>query len=153
MGGVVRFPPIKELDERAQARHLLHVQRCAPGPAPIVCDKGFAGAKIENAAAGLGHPLIRPVRADEPEPEVKVFPSWLRQRIEAIIWTLKNQLRLERHNARTTEGLWARVCQRICALSAVTWHNWLIGAPRQTLPDRLRPLTNTPTTPINDLDP
>ena len=119
----------KELDERAQALHLLHVQDCAPGPAPIVCDKGLAGAEIEKAAADLGHLLIRPVRKDEPEPEVKVFPSWLRQRIEAVIWTLKNQLGLERHAARSTEGLWARTCQRICALNAAIWHNWLIGAP------------------------
>ena len=119
----------KGLDERAQALHLLHVQDCAPGPAPIVCDKGFAGAEIEAAAADVGHLLIRPSRDDEPEPQVKVFPSWLRQRIEAVIWTLKNQLGLERHAARSTEGLWARTCQRICALNAAIWHNWLIGAP------------------------
>ncbi|MFB9833477.1 hypothetical protein ACFFNX_14875, partial [Actinoallomurus acaciae] len=50
-------------------------------------------------------------------------------RIEAIIWTLKNQLGLERHNARTTEGLWTRISQRILALNAAIWHNWLIGAP------------------------
>ncbi|MBR8745468.1 hypothetical protein [Nocardiopsis sp. MG754419] len=118
----------KELDERKQALHLLHVRECAPGPepVPIVCDKGFAGAGIEKAAADLGHPLVRPSRKGESE---QVFPGWLRQRIEAIIWTLKNQLGLERHQARTTEGLWARVCQRVCALNAAIWHNWLIGAP------------------------
>ena len=122
----------KELDERKQALHLLHVhpptdtgeQWC-----PIVCDKGFAGAGIEKATAHLGHPLIRPVRDDEPEPAVQVFPTWLRQRIEAIIWTLKNQLGLERHNARTTDGLWARISQRILALNAAIWHNWQTGAP------------------------
>lgn len=119
----------KELDERKQAIHLLHVRQAAPGPCPIVCDKGFAGAGVEKAAADLGHPLIRPVREDEPKPQVPVFPAWLRQRIEAIIWTLKNQLGLERHQARTTQGLWTRLCQRICALNATIWHNWLIDAP------------------------
>ncbi|MEV3927677.1 hypothetical protein [Actinomadura coerulea] len=119
----------KELDERLQAIHLLHVQPPAPGPCPIVCDKGFAGAGVHKAAADLGHVLIRPRRADEPDPPVTVFPGWLRQRIEAVIWTLKNQLGLERHAARTTEGLWTRVCQRICALNAAIWHNWLIDAP------------------------
>lgn len=119
----------KELDERKQAIHLLHVQSHAPGPCPIVCDKGFAGAGVEKAAADLGHVLIRPVRQDEPQPTAAVFPGWLRQRIEAVIWTLKNQLGLERHAARTTEGLWTRLCQRICALNAAIWHNWLIGAP------------------------
>ncbi|RNL77961.1 hypothetical protein [Halostreptopolyspora alba] len=117
----------KETKEREQAVHLLHVQPCTPGPSPIVGDKGFAGAHTEKAMRALGHPLIRPARADEPDPGV--FPNWLRQRIEAIIWTLKNQLGLERHNARTTEGLWARTCQRILALNAAIWHNWQIGAP------------------------
>uniref|UniRef100_UPI000366CE0A transposase n=1 Tax=Nocardiopsis ganjiahuensis TaxID=239984 RepID=UPI000366CE0A len=127
-GSVVSFSLAhpKELDERKQALHLLHAQGCAPGPSPIVCDKGFAGAGIERAAAQLGHALVRPARRGEPD---RGFPGWLRQRIEAIIWTLKNQLGLERHQARTTEGLWARVCQRIAALNAVIWHNWLIGAP------------------------
>ncbi|MEU1393949.1 hypothetical protein ABZ444_48755, partial [Nonomuraea sp. NPDC005730] len=89
---------------------------------------GFAGAGIEKAAADLGHRLIRPARQDEPAPAVP-FPGWLRQRIEAIIWTLKNQLGLERHNARTTDGLWARVSQRVLALNAAIWHNWNTGAP------------------------
>ncbi|GGU90322.1 hypothetical protein GCM10010182_01060 [Actinomadura cremea] len=49
----------KELDVQ-QAVRLLHVQRAPPGPCPIVCDKGFAGAEVEKAAADLGHVLIRP---------------------------------------------------------------------------------------------
>ncbi|MER6514660.1 transposase [Nonomuraea sp. NPDC001636] len=118
----------EELDERTQALHLLHVHQVAPGPCPIVCDKGFAGAGIEAAAADLGRPLIRPARQDEPASAVP-FPGWLRQRIEAIIWTLKNQLGLERHDARTTDGLWARVSQRVLALNAAIWHNWNTGAP------------------------
>jgi len=121
----------KELDERQQALHLLHVQDCAPapgpGPVPIVCDKGSAGVGVEAAVADLGFVLVRPARRDEPHDDR--FPSWLRQRIEAIIWTLKNQLGLERHQARTTEGLWARVCQRVCALNAAIWNNWQVGAP------------------------
>ncbi|WP_067812780.1 transposase [Actinomadura kijaniata] len=120
----------KELDERKQALHLLQVRPPAEGPCPIVCDKGFAGAGIEAAAARLGYRLIRPRRHDEPKPAPgQVFPSWLRQRIEAVIWTLKNQLGLERHHARTMEGLWARISQRIVALNAAIWHNWLIDAP------------------------
>lgn len=121
----------KELDERKQALHLLHAQRCAPVPGPIVCDKGFAGAGIEAAVAALGHTLVRPALESEKKRGrgPSGFPGWLRQRIEAIIWTLKNQLGLERHAARTTEGLWARVCQRVAALNASIWHNWLIGAP------------------------
>lgn len=118
-----------ELDERKQAVFLVHHQ--PPGPTsqgcPIVCDKGFAGAGIEAAMTQLGHPLIRPPLKTETTP--RVFPGWLRQRIEAIIWTLKNQLGLERHNARQPDGLWTRVCQRILALNTAIWHNWNTNAP------------------------
>jgi hypothetical protein len=48
-------------------------------------------------------------------------------RVEAIIWTLKNQLGLERHGGRIPAGLWARIVQRLLALNAAIWHNWQIG--------------------------
>ena len=31
--------------------------------------------------------------------------------------------------AASPVGLWARIVQRLLALNACTWHNWLIGAP------------------------
>jgi hypothetical protein len=37
-------------------------------------------------------------------------------------------LGLERHGGRIPAGLWARVIQRLLALNACIWHNWLIGA-------------------------
>jgi hypothetical protein len=52
-----------------------------------------------------------------------------RSRAEAIIWTLKNQLGLERHGGRVPAGLSARIVQRLLALNACIWHNWQIGAP------------------------
>jgi len=67
--------------------------RPAPGTA-VVTDKGLAGEETEEFFAGpdLGLTLVRPARKDEkPRPS----PNWLRQRVEAIIWTLKNQLGLE----------------------------------------------------------
>ena len=39
------------------------------------------------------------------------------QRIEAVIWALKNQLSLERHGGRLPVGLWARIVQRLLALN------------------------------------
>jgi hypothetical protein len=95
----------------------------------IVTDKGLAGEDTEDFFAGpdLGLALIRPARKDEKTP--RAFPNWLRQRVEAIIWTLKNQLGLERHGGRIPAGLWARVVQRLLALNACIWHNWMIGAP------------------------
>ena len=117
--------------ERDQARQTLERQpanRPAPGTA-IVTDKGLSGQETEEYFAGpdLGLTLIRPARKDEKQP--RPFPNWLRQRVEAVIWTLKSQLGLERHGGRVPAGLWARIVQRLLALNAVIWHNWLIGAP------------------------
>jgi hypothetical protein len=100
--------------------------RPAPGTL-LVGDKGFAGRDFQTVLAGLELAIVRPARKDEPD--VGVFPNWLRQRIEAIIWTLKHQLGLDRHGGRIPAGLWARVVQRLLALNAAIWFNWQIGAP------------------------
>ena len=117
--------------EREQARQTLAdrpANRPVPGTA-IVTDKGLAGEDFEDflASENLGLALIRPARKDEKEP--RYFPNWLRQRVEAVIWALKNQLGLERHGGRVPAGLWARIVQRLLALNACIWHNWMIGAP------------------------
>jgi len=54
--------------------------------------------------------------------------AWIRQRIESINDTLKGQLGLEEHGGRTHLGVFVRVAQRLLALTAAVWHNWLIGA-------------------------
>jgi hypothetical protein len=41
----------------------------------------------------------------DPEKQPRPFPNWLRQRVEAVIWTLKNQLGLERHGAPVKRSL------------------------------------------------
>ena len=117
--------------ERQQARQMLEHQpanRPAPGTA-VVTDKGLSGEDTEEffTSDDLQLTLVRPARKDEKQP--RYFPNWLRQRVEAIIWTLKNQLGLERHGGRVPAGLWARIVQRLLALNAAIWHNWLIGAP------------------------
>ena len=117
--------------EREAARTMLEekpANRPAPGTA-IVTDKGLSGEDTEKffASPDLGLTLIRPPRKDEKT--ARYFPNWLRQRVEAIIWTLKHQLGLERHGGRVPAGLWARVLQRLLALNAAIWHNWQIGAP------------------------
>jgi hypothetical protein len=116
--------------ERETVRVMLEKQpanRPAPGTA-LVADKGFAGQDFEEFLAGdLDLTLIRPAR--KKEKTERPFPNWLRQRVEAVIWTLKNQLGLERHGGRVPAGLWARVIQRLLALNTAIWHNWLIGAP------------------------
>ncbi|MGH3157087.1 MAG: transposase [Streptosporangiaceae bacterium] len=117
--------------ERAQARQMLTDQPANRPPlgTAVVTDKGLSGEEAETFFAGddLRLTLIRPARQDEEQ--ARPFPNWLRQRVEAIIWTLKHQLGLERHGGRVPAGLWARIVQRLLALNACIWHNWTIGAP------------------------
>jgi hypothetical protein len=119
----------KLFGEREQTRQILAGQpanRPAPGSI-VVTDKGLSGKDSEQFFTDLDLLLVRPARRDEKTP--RPFPNWLRQRIEAIIWTLKHQLGLEQHGGRVALGLWTRVVQRLLALNAVIWHNWNIGAP------------------------
>jgi hypothetical protein len=96
----------KLFGEREQARQALKDQpanRPEPGTA-VVTDKGLSGGETEALFPGpdLGLALIRPARKDETEP--RYFRNWQRQRVEAIIWTLQNQLGLERRAGRVPAG-------------------------------------------------
>jgi len=55
--------------------------------------------------------------------------GWIRQWIESVNDTLKDQLDLERHGGRTTAGLCTRITQRLLAMATAIWHNWATGAP------------------------
>jgi hypothetical protein len=100
--------------------------------ATIVCDKGFAGADFEATVHQLRAQLLRPSRADEPDrPNPPI--GWIRQRIESIINTLKDQLLLEHHGGRTPAGLLARVTARILALCACINLNQRLGLNNRDL--------------------
>ena len=68
----------------------------------ILADKGFCGRAFQAYVRGLGAGMVRPDRSDEPVRFGSV--GGVRQWIEAIIWTLKDQLGLERHRGRTLAG-------------------------------------------------
>ena len=78
----------------------------------IVTDKGLAGEGTEEffASPGLDLTLIRPARKDEP-PRDSRKPA-LRQRIEAIIWTLKEPARPRTPRRPGPACVWARTIQR-----------------------------------------
>jgi hypothetical protein len=98
----------------------------------VIADKGFAGAAFEQAVAALGARLLRPSRTDEPtRPNPPIGP--IRQRIESIVQSLKDQLRLEHHLARTPAGLITRIAARILALNAAIHLNWQLGQPPRAL--------------------
>jgi hypothetical protein len=88
----------------------------------ILADKGFAGRRFERHVGGLGASLLRPDRKDEPR---RFGPlGGMRQWIESVINTLKEQLGLEQHRGRTLGGVFVRVGQRLLALAAAVWFNW-----------------------------
>jgi hypothetical protein len=116
-----------KLGEREVAQAMLE-GRPLPGVL-IVADKGYAGREFEDFIRELGAVLLRPDRRDEPCRQGQM--GWIRQRVESVFWTLKGQLGLEQHGGRTDYGVFARVAQRLLALTAAIWHNWLTGAPRK----------------------
>jgi hypothetical protein len=94
----------------------------------LLGDKGFAGKDFEAFITDqLGAHFVRPDRKGEPVRYGKL--GRVRQWVEAVFDTLKGQLDLEAHGGRTLAGVFARVAQRLLALTAVIWHNWTIDAP------------------------
>jgi hypothetical protein len=91
----------------------------------VLADKGLAGREFDQLVSELDATLARPDRADEPDRFGSL--GGVRQWVEAIFDTLKDQLGLERHGAHTIQGVWIRVAQRLLALAAVVWCNWQLG--------------------------
>ena len=113
--GILAADP--ELTEPGRARQI------------VIADKNYYGREFETTLAGAELDLLRPARKGElPRPGTEFFKP-LRQVIESINDTLKGQLDLERHGGRTPAGVWARVVQRILALTAAIWHNDHTGQP------------------------
>jgi Transposase DDE domain len=117
-----------KLGDREVARAMLENSPPRPGLL-IVADKGYAGREFEDFVRELSAVLVRPDRRDERPRYGKL--GWIRQRIESVNDTLKGQLGLEEHGGRTQFGVFVRVAQRLLALNAGVWHNWLIDAPEK----------------------
>ena len=106
------------------SRHLLHDDQV------IIGDKGFSGKDFEAFMADdLQATFVRPDRQDE-APRFGNLGG-IRQWIESIFDTLKGQLGLEHHGARTMQGLLAKIGAKLLAMAAAIWHNWNIGAPHK----------------------
>jgi hypothetical protein len=132
--GTIRAVILASADdkERDVARRLFALG--LHGGEAIVCDKGYAGAEFAaHAASTYGAAVLRPARKEEPDNGLHL--SGIRQRIESIFWTLKDQLRLETHRARTLHGLRARIASKLLAYSAGIWLNWLLDRPSRTFAD------------------
>jgi hypothetical protein len=93
----------------------------------IIADKGYVSAELDAFLAERGVRLLRPsYRNRTPRPEEHLLKP-IRQLIESVNDTLKGQLDLELHGARTATGVGTRIGQRILALTAAIWHNDATG--------------------------
>jgi hypothetical protein len=119
-------------DDREVGLTLL--ERCnRAGGETVVGDKNYAGRAFAEAVKHLDATIVRPRRKDEPGQGPHLAP--IRQRIESIFWTCKDLLTLERHGARTLEGLRERVLQRFLTLAACVTLNHQLGRPSRALVD------------------
>jgi DDE family transposase len=93
----------------------------------LISDKGFASKPFERSLSAQGITLLRPSRKREVLRTGEPMLTKVRQLIESVNDTLKGQLDLEQHGARTPEGVAVRVAQRVLALAAAIWHNFHTG--------------------------
>jgi len=91
----------------------------------LLADKGFSGEEFQALTESMTLRLLRPDRKDETYRNGNL--GGVRQWIESVNQTLKNQLGLERHAGRTPAGVFIRVAQRLLAMAAGIWHNWNTG--------------------------
>jgi hypothetical protein len=119
-------------DEREVGLELF--ARCSRrGGEILLGDKGYAGREFACGVEELRATVVRPRRKDEPGQGPHLAP--IRQRIESIFWTCKDILTLERHGARTTQGIRERMLQRFLCLAACVSLNHELGRPSRALVD------------------
>jgi len=95
----------------------------------LVVDKGYRDRATEAWLNEADITVVRPAYRNETPRPGRVLLRAVRQTIESVADTLKDQLGLEQHGGRTAAGVAVRVLQRILALTAGIWHNWHTGQP------------------------
>jgi hypothetical protein len=121
-----------KIDERDVARDLVDIDPALLAGRThqvLMGDKGYRSKEFDTATTERGMELIRPATKTEPARPGRRFLKPFRQIIESVNQTLKAQLDLERHGARTATGVVARVWQRLLALTAAIWHNQNTSQP------------------------
>ena len=77
--------------------------------------------EFKQLTDAMGLRLLRPDRKDETYRNGNL--GGVRQWIESVNQTLKGQLDLEDHGARTPAGVFTRIAQRLLAMATGIWHN------------------------------
>jgi hypothetical protein len=119
--GTPRAAILAPADQKEREVALRLLPLALHGGEAIVCDKGVAATVAER----FGAVVLRPTRANEPDNGLHL--SGIRQRIESVVWTLKDRLGVEHHHARTLIGLRARIAAKLLALAAGIALNHRLG--------------------------
>jgi hypothetical protein len=137
--GVIRAFGLEEAasDERPIGEFLI-VEDSHDG---YLADKGFAGVEWERRWSDLYGALVVATPKDNSKRAwTKADRRWAsgkRQIIEGVIDQLKDLFGLERHRAKTLEGLLARLAAKIAAYTCGQWINERTGRPLRHLADLL----------------
>jgi IS5 family transposase len=100
----------------------------------VIADKGFWGGDYARRLAASGTRLLTPDKRRTLANERREHAlASTRLVIESVFANLKEQMRLERHLARTPAGLALRIAQRILALTLGMLLNTISGRPARAL--------------------
>jgi hypothetical protein len=102
--------------------------------AVLFADGGFWGREYRAQMEALDIELVTPDKHRLGErPPTEVAKARIRLVIESVFSTLKRQMRLETHLAKTAAGLAQRIAQRLLALTLGVYVNTLLGRPPRAL--------------------
>lgn len=104
------------------------------GGATLFADGGFWGREYRASMEALDIELVTPDKHRLGErPSTEVAKARIRLVIESVFSTLKRQMGLEAHLAKTRGGLVQRIAQRLLALTLAIYVNTLTGRPPRAL--------------------
>jgi hypothetical protein len=100
----------------------------------LYCDGGFWGREYLTSMELIGVQLITPAKHKiSQRPAAETAKARIRLVIESVFATLKRQMGLQDHQAKTLGGLVARIAQRLLALTIGIYLNTLTGRPPRAL--------------------
>jgi hypothetical protein len=107
---------------------------CGHPGSVLFCDKGLWGRELDSMLGLTGVELVTPERHRLGErPPAEVEKARIRLVIESVFANLKEQMRLDKHLAKTVGGLVQRIAQRLLALTVGMFCNLLAGRPARAL--------------------
>lgn len=100
----------------------------------LFADAGHRGREYQESLRLAGVQLVVPGRHRLGErPPAEIAKARIRLVIESVFATLKRQMRMEDHLAKTLPGLAQRIAQRLLALTLAMLINSLLGRPPRAL--------------------